>query len=95
MRLALSCAIVTSTLLWVRPAAADITTGKLTQARGKVWVQAPNAAEGTASVGSAMEAGTRIRTGADGSAEITFEDGTQVQVQASSSMQLSKSKREV
>lgn len=86
---------VLSILFWAHPAAADITTGKLTKVVGKVWVQAPNAAEAAAAAGAAIEAGSRVRTGPSGVAEVTFEDGTLVQVQASSSMQLSKSKREV
>lgn len=92
---ALPWVLTLTIVFWANSAAADITTGKLTKVVGKVWVQAPNAADAAASAGAAIEAGSRIRTGADGVAEITFEDGTQVQVQASSSMQLSKSKREV
>jgi hypothetical protein len=74
---------------------AEATSGKLTQATGTVRVQPPGGSDAAGKVGTVLSAGTRVRTGADGKAEITFDDGTTLLVQAGSDMQLSAAKRQV
>src|SRR3954465_5668419 len=49
------------------------TSGKLAQATCRVHVHGPNGADVATKVGAVLPAGTRVRTGADGKAEITFD----------------------
>ena len=76
------------------PVMAQVTGGRLVSVSGKVWTQAPGADEIRARAGEQLEPGTKIRTGADSQAEVTFEDGSILIVQSQSSMVLSGIKRQ-
>ena len=73
---------------------AQVTGGRLVSVSGKVWTQAPGADEIRARAGEQLEPGTKIRTGADSQAEVTFEDGSILIVQSQSSLVLSGIKRQ-
>ncbi|KPJ77006.1 MAG: hypothetical protein AMJ54_09570 [Deltaproteobacteria bacterium SG8_13] len=68
--------------------------GLLVAVKGRVWVQPPGAEEYRARAGEQLAAGTRIRTGADGQAEIELEDGSTLVVRDRSSIQLSGIRRQ-
>ncbi len=68
--------------------------GKLVKADGHVFVKAPNGTEGAAQVGATLAAGSRVRTGNDGSAEIGFDDGSILRLTKSSSILLSANRRQ-
>jgi hypothetical protein len=70
------------------------TTGKLVTVTGKVWLTAPGKSEKTALAGIDLAAGTRIRTGNNGSAEVAFADGSRLRVRSNSSLKLSGTKRQ-
>lgn len=69
------------------------TNGKLTQSQGAVFVKAGENAEQPGKVGETLPGGTRIRTGADGNAEVVFPDGSKMQVRPSTQVALSGAKR--
>lgn len=61
---------------------------------GEVWVTVPPSVEESAArAPSKLVAGTRIRTGAQSSAEVIFPDGSQLKIRSNSAMQLSGHKR--
>jgi len=88
--------IVSSLLVFLLAgsAMADGTSGRLVEVSGKVWTQAPGADEIRARAGTVLVPGTKIRTGPDGKAEVTFEDGSFLIVQRNSSIVLSGIKRQ-
>lgn len=67
---------------------------RLVHAQGRVWMRPPGAAESAASVGASLLPGTQIRTGADGAAEVAFDDGSTLKMQKNSSILLSGNKRQ-
>src|SRR5689334_19727352 len=73
---------------------AAATQGKLTKAQGQVFVKPSGGQESGAAVGSVLNAGTQIRTGTDGTAEVQFEDGSLLRVTPSTSLVLSPAKRQ-
>lgn len=73
---------------------ADVTGGRLVSVSGGVWTLAPGDTEIIARPGSVLAPGTRIRTGADGKAEVVFEDGSSVLVRSNTTMVLSGVKRQ-
>jgi len=75
-------------------ALADGTGGRLVTVGGKVWTHAPGEEEYRARAGAMLIPGTRIRTGADGKAEILLEDGSTLVVQSNTTLQLSGIKRQ-
>ncbi len=83
-------------LLLVLPALslADDSGGLLVAVKGEVWVQPPGDEEQRARAGERLPAGTRIRTGADGQAEVELMDGSTLVVRDSSSIQLSGLQRQ-
>ena len=80
--------------LIIAPSLFAKSSGRLANADGQVVTQIPGEDEKPAEVGSQLPPGTRIRTGADGSAEIVFEDGSKLVLRSNSSMVLSKQKRQ-
>lgn len=70
------------------------TEGRLVEVSGNVWTQAPGDEEVHARAGSTMVPGTLIRTGADGKAEVIFEDGSSVIIRSNTSLKLSGIKRQ-
>lgn len=88
LRLVVSCAVIA---LYSLPALAS--GGKLVLTSGDVWTQAPGASEATARAGSTLVPGTRIRTGKTGQAKVVFADGSKLEIKPSSSLMLSKHKR--
>jgi hypothetical protein len=74
---------------------ADDSIGKLTNIQGKVFTRAPGgSADAPATAGVSLAAGTLLRTGDDGLAEVTFTDGSLLKLQKNSSVQLSPNKRQ-
>lgn len=69
------------------------TNGKLTLAQGAVFVKTGDDAEQPGKVGATVPGGSRIRTGADGQAEVVFPDGSKMQVRPSTQVALSGAKR--
>jgi hypothetical protein len=69
------------------------TQGRFVAVSGQVWMQAPGDEEIRARAGEVLVPGTKIRTGADGQAEVAFEDGSFLVVQNNSSLLLSGIKR--
>ena len=82
-------------LLLAMPAlsVAQDTGGVLVTVKGQVWVQPPGEEEYLAHAGERLVAGTRIRTGADGQAEVGLVDGSTLVVRDRSSIQLSGIRR--
>lgn len=80
-------------LLLVAGTAAAQTSGKITQVSGEAFTKSGEAAEVPAKLGQAVPGGTIVRTGADGAAEVTLEDGSVLRVRASSRVQLSAAPR--
>ena len=80
--------------LIVTPSIFAKSAGRLASSDGQVVTQIPGEKEKPAEVGSQLPPGTRIRTGADGSAEIVFEDGSKLVLRSNSSMVLSQQKRQ-
>ena len=76
------------------PVAAQVSGGRLVSVSGDVWTQIPGADEIRARAGEHLEPGTKIRTGTDSQAEVTFEDGSILVVQSQSSLVLSGIKRQ-
>lgn len=70
------------------------TNGRLVEISGNVWTQTPGEEEVQARAGSTMVPGTLIRTGADGKAEVIFEDGSTVIIRSNTSLKLSGIKRQ-
>lgn len=68
--------------------------GRLVSVSGGVWTLTPGDTEMVARPGSILEPGTRIRTGADGRAEVNFDDGSSVLVRSNTTMVLSGVKRQ-
>ena len=68
--------------------------GRLLTIKGRVWVQPPGAEEFRARAGEQLPAGTHIRTGPDGQAEIELADGSTLVVRDRSSIQLSGIQRQ-
>ncbi len=75
-------------------AEATATSGKLVKAQGQVFVRPPNGTEAAAQSGTQLVPGTQIRTGADGNAEVQFDDGSLLKVTPSTSIVLSPTKRQ-
>jgi hypothetical protein len=73
--------------------AADL-SGKLVDVQGQVFVRPPGGNEAPGQAGTTVAAGTQVRTGADGTAEIRFDDGSLLKLQKSSSILLSAAKRQ-
>lgn len=92
-RFALMATIVLAGLHEASAADQPSAIAKLSRADGEVFVAAEGGAEGAARAGQALVPGTRVRTGASGSAELVFNDGTRAQLRANSSMMLSGTKR--
>ncbi|HSI03140.1 MAG: FecR domain-containing protein [Myxococcota bacterium] len=80
-------------LVFVANTAKAQTNGKLTQAQGAVFIKTGEGAEQAGKTGESVPGGTRIRTGADGQAEVTFADGTKMQVRPGTTVALSNAKR--
>ena len=93
MSLLIARAALAATLVFVANTANAQTSGKLTQAQGAVFLKSGEAAEQPGRAGETVPGGTRIRTGADGQAEVTFADGTKMQVRPSTTVALSSAKR--
>ena len=75
-------------------ASAGGTGGRLTAVSGNVWTTVPGEDEIRARVGTVLVSGTVIRTGADGKAEVEFEDGSSVVVQSNTRLRLSGIQRQ-
>ncbi len=76
--------------------AADSYAAELTSITGQVWVRQGNSkAEQRVSSPTKLLAGSRIRTGADASAELSFSDGSILHLKADSSMKLSAYERQL
>lgn len=73
---------------------AEAAGGRLVAVSGGVWTRAPGDTEMIARPGSVLAPGTRIRTGADGKAEVVFVDGSSVLVRSNTAMVLSGIKRQ-
>jgi hypothetical protein len=69
-------------------------SGKLVKAEGQVFVRPPSGSEAAAHAGDTVPAGSQVRTGTDGSAEITFADGSMLRMTKGSSILLSANKRQ-
>jgi len=80
--------------LLITPSLFAKSAGRLEKSSGQVLTQVPGQQEKPAEVGAQLPPGTRIRTGADGSAEIVFEDGSKLVLRSNSSMVLSQQKRQ-
>ncbi|NVM20639.1 MAG: FecR domain-containing protein [Desulfobacterales bacterium] len=74
-------------------ALADATVVRLVAVSGKVFIQVPGGDEIRARAGKTLVPGTRIRTGDDGQAEVSFDDGSSIIVQNNTSLVLSGIKR--
>ncbi|MBC7793925.1 MAG: FecR domain-containing protein [Clostridia bacterium] len=68
------------------------TSGRLTQVDGDVFIKVGET-ESPGKLNQAVPGGGRVRTGADGAAEVTLDDGTMIRVRASSQVALSASPR--
>lgn len=68
--------------------------GKLAAIQGQVFVRPPAGSEAPAQAGSVLAAGTQVRTGNDGVADVVFDDGSLLKIQNSSSILLSANKRQ-
>ncbi len=86
-------ALAASLVFFITVTARAQTNGKLTVAQGTVFVKAGESAEQPGKAGETVPGGARIRTGADGQAEVTFPDGTKMQVRPSTQVALSGAKR--
>jgi hypothetical protein len=75
-------------------ALAATTSGKLTKVQGEVFIKIQGADEGKGTAGAVLAAGTQVRTGPAGNAEVTFDDGSLLRVQPGTSFVLSPSKRQ-
>ena len=73
---------------------AETAGGHLVAVKGPVWVRPPGDEEYRARAGERLPAGTRIRTGADGQAEIELADGSTLVVRDRSAIQLSGLRRQ-
>jgi len=76
-------------------AAQDLGAHELTTVAGDVWVAPAGGKEARAVKGQHLDAGAKIRTGKDGSAEIQLDNGSVLQVRPNSSMSLSANKRQL
>jgi len=74
--------------------AAEGGSARLSKIEGQVWTRPVGSQEAPAVANSTVPLGTQVRTGADGAAEISFEDGSVLRMQKSSSILLSPSKRQ-
>jgi hypothetical protein len=83
-------------LLMLLPALslAEDTGGLLVAVKGRVWVQLPGDEEYRALAGERLPAGTRIRTGVDGQAEVEMADGSTLVVRDRSAIELSGLQRQ-
>ena len=82
------------TLLFAASSALGATNGKLVSVTGKVFLTPPGKSEKAALAGIKLAAGTKIRTGDDGNAEVAFDDGSSLKVRPNSSLKLSGTKRQ-
>ena len=86
-------ALVVSTLPG-QASAADKSIAQLKAVSGQVWlIVPPSKQEVPATAPHSLLAGTRIRTGAESSAELVFPDGSLLTIRSNSAMQLSPHKR--
>jgi len=81
--------VATLGMLVLTPAQAATTRGTIVEARGGVYAQAPGGTESAAAKGATLDPGTRVRTSADGSATISFDDGSKLRLEPSSQVLLS------
>lgn len=79
--------------LLLGPAGSAAATATLVSLQGGVFVTPPNASEKTATAGSKLDPGTRVRTDNTGTAELAYDDGSVLRLRPDSSMQLSKQER--
>ena len=88
--------LICGCLLTVLPSSspAQDSGGLLVAVIGQVWVQPPGEDEYRARAGQRLAAGARIRTGADGQAEIELADGSTLVVRDRSAVQLSGIRRQ-
>lgn len=86
LRLIAFCCLlaVSPALSWAQEAG-----GLLVAVKGRVWIQRPGAGEYRARAGERLTGGTRIRTDAEGQAEVEMDDGSTLVVRERSSIQLS------
>jgi hypothetical protein len=81
-------------LIALAPALASAqTTGKLTSASGAVFLKVEGGAEKPAKVNDTVPPGSILRTGPDGNCEVTFTDGSKLQLRPASQIALSATKR--
>jgi hypothetical protein len=90
----MSCRLVAALLFSYASSAWASGGGTLTKAQGHVFVKTAGGGEAAAQVGTRLPVGTQVRTGADGEAEIQFEDGSLLKMQKGSSILLSANKRQ-
>ncbi|MEK7704635.1 MAG: FecR domain-containing protein [Myxococcota bacterium] len=81
--------LVGSLLLVALPASAGPMEGKVVEARGGVFAQPPGGSEAATKTGAVLAAGTRVRTAADGHLLLSFDDSSQLRLEASSTVLLS------
>ncbi len=70
------------------------TSGKLVKVTGEVFVKPAGGTEAKGAAGQSLASGTQLRTGAGGTAEVVFEDGSVLRMQPGTSLVLSSSKRQ-
>ena len=85
--------LVCLALLLPGAAAYAQTSGTLTSVAGSVFVKTGEGAEQAARQGDTVEPGARLRTGDDGNAEVTFGDGSKLQIRPGTQVALSGTKR--
>lgn len=81
--------VVAGSFLIAAPALGGPMDGKVVEVRGGVFAQSPGGSEVATRAGETLVPGTRVRTAADGSATVAFEDGSQLRLEASSRVLLS------
>ena len=79
-------------ILFIAGAASAQTAGKLTQVQGAVTVKTGDS-ESAGKLNQTVPPGSQVKTGPDGSAEVTFDDGSVMRVRASSQVALSANPR--
>ena len=89
-----SCVFFCLLLLLPTISLADDGGGLLVAIQGRVWIQQPGEEEQRARAGQRLAAGSRIRTGPGGQAEVEFMDGSTLVVRDQSSIQLSGLRRQ-
>ena len=89
----LATAVVVAIAVSLAALPAHAAPARLVKADGQVWITPPDGKEKSAQPVLELAAGTRIRTGPRGTAELVFENGSVIKVRPNTSMSLSGNKR--